>query len=130
MLFFNRTDWSDLKRFLKLPGQGFPSGAVVENLPANAGDTGLSPGLGRSHMPRSSWAREPQLLSLRVWSLCSATREAAIVRGPRTAMKSGPRLPQLEKALTQKRRPNTAINKQTNKQTKNKKNLPGQLTSM
>ncbi|KAJ8793328.1 hypothetical protein J1605_000323 [Eschrichtius robustus] len=27
------------------------------------------------------------LLSLRVWSLCSATEEAAIVRGPRTAMK-------------------------------------------
>ena len=44
---------------------GFPGGAVVENLPANAGDTGSSPGLGRSHMPRSSWAREPQLLSLR-----------------------------------------------------------------
>ena len=34
--------------------QGFPGGAVVENLPANAGDTGLSPGLGRSHMPRSN----------------------------------------------------------------------------
>ena len=46
--------------------------------------------------------REPQLLSLRVWSLCSATREAATVRGPRTAMKSGPHLPQLEKALVQK----------------------------
>ena len=93
--------------------QGFPGGAVVENPPANAGDTGSSPGLGGSHMPRSSWAREPQLLSLRVWSLCSATREAATVRGPRTAMKSGPRLPQLEKALAQKRRPNTAkkINK-------------------
>ena len=55
--------------------------------------------------------REPQLLSLRVWSLCSATGEAATVRGPRTAMKSGPRLPQLEKALAQKRRPSTAINK-------------------
>ena len=43
-----------------------------------------------------------------------------MVRGPRTAMKSGPRLPQLEKALAQKRRPNTAKNKnkQTNKQTK------------
>ena len=82
--------------------QGFPGGAVVENLPANAGDTGLSPGLGRSHMPWSSWASEPQLLSLRVWSLCSARREAAIVRGPRTAMKSGPPLPQLEKALAQK----------------------------
>ena len=90
---------------------GFPGGAAVENLPANAGDTGSSPGLGRSHMPRSNWAREPQLLSLRVCSLCSATREAAIVRGPRTAMKSGPRSPQLEKALAQKRRPNTAKNK-------------------
>ena len=82
---------------------------MIENLSANAGDTGLSPGLGRSHMPQSSWAREPQLLSLRVWSLCSTTREATIVRGLRTAMKSGPHLPQLEKALTQKRRPNTAI---------------------
>ena len=93
---------------------------MVENVPANAGDTGLSPGPGRSHMLWSNWSnwgnwgnwgREPQLLSLRVWSLCSATTEAAIVRGPRTAMKSGPSLPQLEKALAQKRRPNTAINK-------------------
>ena len=33
---------------------GFPGGAVVENLPANAGDTGSSPGLGRCHMPQSS----------------------------------------------------------------------------
>ena len=32
---------------------------MVENLPANAGHTGSSPGLGRSHMPRSNWAREP-----------------------------------------------------------------------
>ena len=92
-------------------GSGFPGGTVVENLPASAGDTGSSPGLGRSHMPRSKWAPEPQVLSLQVWSLCSATREAAIVRGPHTAMKSGPRSPQLEKALAQKRRPNTAINK-------------------
>ena len=90
---------------------GFPGGAVIENLPANAGDTDLSPGLGRSHMPRSNWAREPQLLSLCVWSLCSATREATIVRGLHTVMKSGPRLPQLEKALARKRRPNTAKNK-------------------
>ena len=34
--------------------EGFPGGAVVENLPANAGNTGSSPGLGRSHMPRSN----------------------------------------------------------------------------
>ena len=95
----------------KKTNRGFPGGAVVENLTANAGDMGLSPGLGGSHMPRSNWAREPQLLSLYVWSLCSATGEATMVRGPRTAMKSGPRSPQLEKALAQKRRPNTAKNK-------------------
>ena len=34
--------------------QGFPGGAVVENLPANAGDTGSSPGLGRSQVLRSN----------------------------------------------------------------------------
>ena len=33
---------------------GFPGGAVVESLPANAGHTGSSPGLGRSHMPQSN----------------------------------------------------------------------------
>ena len=37
-----------------LSSRGFPGGAVVENPPANAGDTGSSPGLGRSHMPRSN----------------------------------------------------------------------------
>ena len=84
---------------------------MVENLPAGAGDTGSSPGLGGSHMLRSNWAREPQLLSLRVWSMCSATREAAMVKGPRTTIKSGPRSPQLEKTLSQKQRPNTAIKK-------------------
>ena len=34
--------------------EGFPGGTVVENLPANAGDTGSSPGLGRSHMLQSN----------------------------------------------------------------------------
>ena len=40
------------------------------------------------------------------------------MRGPRTAMKSGPRSPQLEKALAQKRRPSTAINKLKKKKKK------------
>ena len=93
------------KKKKKVKSWGFPGGAMVESLPANAGDTGSSPGLGRSHMPRSDCAHEPQLLRLRVWSLCSATGEAVIVRGPRTTMRSGPRSPQLEKALAQKRRP-------------------------
>ena len=33
--------------FKRVTVWGFPGGAVVENLPANAGDTGSSPGLGR-----------------------------------------------------------------------------------
>ena len=37
-----------------LKPRGFPGGAVVKNPPANAGDTGLSPGPGRSHMPWSN----------------------------------------------------------------------------
>ena len=48
------------KRVSSISGAGgFPRGAVVESLPANAWDTGSSPGLGRSHMPQSNWAREP-----------------------------------------------------------------------
>ena len=34
--------------------QGFPSGAVVKNTPANAGNMGSNPGPGRSHMPQSN----------------------------------------------------------------------------
>ena len=32
----------------------FPSGPVVKNVPVNAGDTGLIPGPGRSHIPRGN----------------------------------------------------------------------------
>ena len=39
---------------IKKTNRGFPGGAVVESLPANAGNTGSSPGLGRSHMQRSN----------------------------------------------------------------------------
>ena len=53
-----------LKRasFKKCLSWDFPGGTVVENLSANAGDTGLIPGPGRSHMLRSNWACAPQLL--------------------------------------------------------------------
>ena len=40
--------------YLKWVTRDFPGGAVVKNPPANAGDTGLSPGPGRSHMPWSN----------------------------------------------------------------------------
>ena len=85
--------WMDLESVIqnevshKEKDRGFPGGAVVESLPADAGYTGSCPGLGRSHMPRSGWAREPWPLSLCVRSLCSATGEATTVRGPRTANK-------------------------------------------
>ena len=39
---------------LKLTYGDFPSGAVVKNPPSSAGDTGSSPGLGRSHRPWSN----------------------------------------------------------------------------
>ena len=38
----------------KMCASDFPGGAMVKNPPANAGDTGLSPGPGRSHVPRSN----------------------------------------------------------------------------
>ena len=34
--------------------EDFPGGSVDENLPANAGDIGSIPGLGRSHMLQSN----------------------------------------------------------------------------
>ena len=39
---------------IKLLEEGFLGGAVVKNPPDNAGDTGSSPGPGRSHMSRSN----------------------------------------------------------------------------
>ena len=58
---------------------------MVKNPAANAGDMGSSPGLGRSNMPRSNKALEPQLLSLR-----ATTTEAHMPRA---------RAPQQEKPL-------------------------------
>ena len=50
----NYNPFTGKKQSIKTVPEGFPGGAVVENLPAKAGDTGLSPGLGRSHMPQSN----------------------------------------------------------------------------
>ena len=68
------------KRMKRNKDKGFPGGAVVENLPVNAGDTGSSPGLGRSYMPRSNWATitEPARLEpvLRSKRGCDSERPA------------------------------------------------------
>ena len=65
-----------------------------------------------------SGAREPQLMSphataaeARVPGARALQREAAAMRSLRTAIKSSPRSPQLEKAHVQQQRPNTAKNK-------------------
>ena len=38
----------------KQGGRGFPGGSAVKNLPADVGDIGSIPDLGRSHMLRSN----------------------------------------------------------------------------
>ena len=40
--------------------EGFPGGSVVQNLPANTGDSVSIPDLGRSHMPWSNQAHAAQ----------------------------------------------------------------------
>ena len=85
----------------------FPGGSVVKNLPANAGDTGLFPGLGRSHMMQNHQTHARQLLSLEsrshnywspcICSPCFSIRKATTVRSSRTATKNSFHLQQLEK---------------------------------
>ena len=53
-------EWPSSKRTQVMD---FPDGRVYKNPPANAGDAGLVPGLGRFHVPQShrSTATEPLL---------------------------------------------------------------------
>ena len=60
-------------------------GSVVKNPPASVGDTGLTPDLGRSHMPWCTYvnyARAPQPLSL-----CSRVQEPRLLRPHATTTK-------------------------------------------
>ena len=41
---------------------GFPGGLAVKNTPANAGDTGSIPDLGRFNMPRATKLPKPMCL--------------------------------------------------------------------
>ena len=90
--------------------RNFPGGLVVKNLPANAGDVGLIPGLGRTHMQWSNLAHAPQLLSVTTQSL-SSTRAATTMRSPHTTMKTHPCSLQLNKATVWQLRPSIAKNK-------------------
>ena len=79
---------------------------MVKNLPAKAGDTGSSPGPGRSQkIPHAA-----EQLSLR-----ATTTEARAPKACAPQQEKPPQWeacsPQLEKARTQQQRPNTAKNK-------------------
>ena len=56
-----------LFQYIKILGWDFPGGTENKNPPANAGDMGLIPGLGKSHM---------------LWSLLAATTEACVPLEP------------------------------------------------
>ena len=119
----------------KVKGWGFPGGSVVKNSPTNAGNMGLIPGPGGSHMPRSNKVHVPQLLSLcsrpqepqllspcaaiieaqAPQSPCSTTRETTATRSLHTIMKSSPYLPQLEKAHAAKKQKTKPIQPKINK---------------
>ena len=57
---------------------------MVGSPPARAGTTGSGPGPGGSRMPRSGWAREPQLLRPH------ATATEARAPGARAPQQGGP----------------------------------------
>ena len=71
---------------------------MVKNPPANAGDTGLVPGPGRSHIVQSNEAHEPQLLSLcsRAWGL--QFLKAAYPKPHMPPLENSLRSPQLEES--------------------------------
>ena len=82
---------------------------MVGSQPANAGDAGSGPGLGGSRVSWSGWAPWATIAGPARLGPVLPTGEAAVVRGPRAAMEGGPRLPRLQRALAQRRGPNTAI---------------------
>ena len=60
----------------------FPSGPVVKNLPANAGDMGSILGLGRFHMQLGNKANVPQLLRPRSRAHAATRKAATAMRSP------------------------------------------------
>ena len=101
----------------KITFYNFPDGPVVKNLPANAGDASLIPGLGRLRVLRGNWAHAPQLLRPECLQpmLCNKKRHCS--EKPALQLESSyppPPSQQLEKACIQKRRPSTAKNQWIN----------------
>ena len=77
--------------------RGFLCGSVVKNPPANAGDTGSIPALGRSRMPWTK-AHEPQPLKPAHLEPVLHTRSHGNEKSMDCKLESSPWLPQLEKS--------------------------------
>ena len=73
---------------------------MAKNPPASAGHVGLIPDLGKSHMPQSNSAHEPQLLSLcsKAWEpqLLSARAATAETQAPTACALNQEKPPQWE----------------------------------
>ena len=87
-----------------------------KNLPANAGDTGSTPGPGRYHKPSNNEACELQLLSLNAATTEPEHLEPVLHnkrshRYEELMTKSSPCLLQLEKAHAKQQRPSAAKKK-------------------
>ena len=83
----------------------FPGGPVVKNPPANAGDIGLIPGLGGSHMPRGNQARGVPTTAAHAPRACAtATRspahhnQRAAAPPPHTATRESPHAAKTQQA--------------------------------
>ena len=123
------TSWSVFPEYLLPNPRDSPSGSVIKNPPANAGDTDLISTPRRSHMLWSNQAPAPQLLSL-----CSRAHVPQLLkpvhlkpvlctamRSPHTATKRSPHSLQLEKACASQQRPSTTKNKGLSLKTQVKK---------
>ena len=91
---------------------GFPGGAVVESLPANAGDYGFEPWSGK--IPHAAEQQNPWATTTEPARLEPVLRNKSGRDSERPAHRDEewpPLAATREKALAQKRRPNTAKNK-------------------
>ena len=93
--------------------EGFTGSSVVENLPANAGDTGLIPCLGRSNMPPQDFLWNLSLCAASTEALtpgaCVPQQEKPLQQGAQAPpLVNGVPSPHLEKAHTRQRRPSPA----------------------
>ena len=99
---------------LRVITEDFPDGPMDKNPPANAGDTGLTPGRERFHMPGNNSVHAPQLLSVHAAStVAPAARARAHQQGnphseePTYHKEERPPLTTARESNTQRQRPST-----------------------